>query len=165
MVTNTRLSLRLDKKTIAEIKQKAVAEGKSISKFIVDSKDYYDFVVNDNISIRVDYINPVSVGSEIYRIDIFFKEQNSERLLRPLWYELWVLQDCVEDNLHTSQSPKRTDFAEYAYRFIMMRFKESNNLPAEYGAFIWPNRTPKFAKNRQELWMWLDEAIRQKQPI
>lgn len=163
MVTNTRLSLRLDSRIIAELKQKALAEGKSISQFITDAKGYFDFDLNESISLRVDYIQPVALGSEIYRIDIFFKESHSERILRPLWYELWVLQDCVEDELHTPQNPKSIDFAEYAFRFISKRYKENENtLPSEYGAFMISDRTLKLTNNRAELWEWYDVATKGK---
>lgn len=160
MVTNTRLSLRLDPQTIKELKEKALAEGKSISEFIVDSKNYFDFELIDGITLRVDYIGPIRAGGEVYRIDVRFKESASQRILRPLHYEIWVLQDVVEDALHTPQSPKDIDFAEFAFRFIARRFKESHNkLPDEYGAFLWPNRTEKLTKSRSELWQWYDEAV------
>ncbi len=160
MVTNTRLSLRLDSKTIADLKQKAIAEGKSISQFIIDSKSYFDFDINEHISLRIDYIKPIKQGSELIRIDIFFRELGSERFLRGLWYELWVLQDCVEDELHTPASPKDIDFAEYAFRFILRRFKEcENELPKEYGAFVVPRRTIKLANSRAELWKYYDEKF------
>lgn len=163
MVTNTRLSLRLNKQVIADLKQKALAEGKSISEFIIDSKNFFDFELTGGIALRVDYIKPIFAGSEVYRIDIFFKETASERILRPLWYELWVLQDIVEDKLWTPGSPNDKDFAEYAFRFIAERFKESNNmLPDEYGAFVWTRRGIKLAKNRTDLWGWYDEAILEK---
>lgn len=160
MVTSTRMSLRLDKQIISTLKQKALAEGKSISQFIIDSKSYFDFGLTKDITLRVDYINQIAPASEIYRIDIFFKESTSERILRPLWYELWVLQDVVEDELHTPGSPKEKDFAEYAFRHIARRYKENKNiLPDEYGAFILPRRTIKLAKNRGELWSWYDQQV------
>lgn len=159
MVTNTRLSLRLEPEVIKELKEKALAEGKSISNFIIDSKNYFDFELIDGIALRVDYINPIRAGSEVYRIDVQFKESGSQRILRSLHYEIWVLQDIVEDALHTPQSPKAIDFAEFAFRLISKRFKKNGNvLPDEYGVFLLPNRTDKLTKSRGELWQWYDEA-------
>jgi hypothetical protein len=163
MVTNTRLSLRLDSQTIIQLKEKALSEGKSISKFIVDSKNYFDFELIDGITLRVDYISPLKAQSEIYRIDVCFKESDSQRIFRPLHYEIWVLKDVVEDTLHTPQSPRDIDFAEFAFRFISKRFKENGNvLPNEYGAFLWPNRTDKLAESRVNLWQWYDNALTNK---
>ncbi len=162
-IAKQRLTLKITEEEIKRLKTQALSAGKTLSDFIVDEVSYYGFKFTDFCTLRIDKIIPIQQGSELMRIDIMFFESGSERVLRALWYELWVSQEYVEDQLRIQYPPTNKDYADFGFRFIANRYKENGNeLPSEYGAFATNKTGIKLVKNRNELWNFYDSLSKKK---
>lgn len=133
-----RLVISVDKDELQEVKRRISGINTTISEHLMKNTiKSYRFSLRDWITLKIDYIGEVQIGSECWRINIEFLEANTEKWLRDIWYEVWVSQEYVEDYFKMDRSPTDRDYADFAFRFIEKRYKEcKNNLPKEFGVFI-----------------------------
>lgn len=95
------------------------------------------FNLGDGVGGHLVYMNPVAVGSEIYRFifEIYSDPQKPHFLLKE--YEVWVSKTFVEDFMRLTHEPTEEEMFGFARDYLINRYKLSgNNVPAESGVYL-----------------------------
>lgn len=96
------------------------------------------FYLGNGIGAHLTYMNPVAIGSEIYRFifEIYSDPQKLNFLLKE--YEIWVSKTFVEDYMHLDHDePKDEEMFGFAREYLINRYKlSSNNIPVEGGVYL-----------------------------
>jgi len=157
-----RLTLKIDEETIERLKQNAAAANKSLAEYITDRSIIYEDQLVKGITLQTSFISQKSFEREIYRVDVDASNIKYGRYLLVRRYEIWATSEAIEDALELSNSPSLPELAEFAFSIIKNEFEKSKDsngdrvLPNVYGYFISNNKGVQEAKNREELWEYLD---------
>lgn len=146
-----RITIFPDPQKAKDLKRQADETGKTLTDYL-SAPIYYGYDFTPHIKLAITYIGPIKQGCDVYRIDVEFRELNTDLNLRPLWYEVWVSEEYVEDEFHLVSGVTNHDLADFGFRYVSKRYKESGDeLPKEFGVFISHTTGEKLAKSREEL--------------
>lgn len=93
--------------------------------------------LSPSISAHVTHFSPIKAGSDFYRIiyEVYSDPTQKSFLLK--FYEIWISQEYVADNLRLSRSATREEILDFANNYLIKRYKDSgNNVPVEGGALL-----------------------------
>lgn len=150
----SRVTLFIPSDDAKQLKVNAAQQGTTLSDYVLNRAEVFEFPVNADIQLKVSHIGEVKQGTEFWRVDVKFIQTKTGALLRSNHYEIWASQDFIADYLKTSPNKHiaRRDIAEFAFRLVLGRYQESNNeLPKEYGAHCSRKTQVKLVKGRSEL--------------
>lgn len=93
------------------------------------------FDLTKGISVDVEHVAPLAVGSTVFRVVYAIRETVTGALHK--FYEVWLSQEYVEDKKRLSTEATKEDILQYANDFLKNRYKDSKNvIPNEDGAFL-----------------------------
>lgn len=162
-VNKTRLTLKIDEKVIEKLKQNAAAANKSLAEYITDRSIVYEDNLIEGITLQTSFISQKSFEREIYRVDVDASSVKYGRYLLVRRYEIWATVEVIEDTLKLNSSPSLPELAKFAFSIVKDEFEKNKDtngdrvLPDAYGYFVTNKKGIKEAKNREELWQYLDE--------
>lgn len=164
-MSKTRLTLKIDEKIIEKLKQNAAEANKSLAEYITNRSIVYEDQLIKGITLQTSFISQKSFEREIYRVDVDASNVKYGRYLLVRRYEIWATSEVVEDTLKLNGSPSLPELAKFAFSIIKGEFEKNKDvngnrvLPNVYGYFLTNRKGAREAKNREELWRYLDERI------
>lgn len=162
-MNKTRLTLKIDEKVIEKLKQNATEVNKSLAEYITDRSIVYEDYLTEGITLQTNFISQKSFVGEIYRVDVDASNVKYGRYLLVRRYEIWATAEAIEDTLKLNSSPSLPELAKFAFSIVKDEFEKNKDangdrvLPDVYGYFVTNKKGVQEAKNREELWQYLDE--------